>query len=176
MKGGDRGKKEASSFLLLKGTFLLLLSPVAAASAAAPWQEEPLTPPEPPLAQSVPPRRGAGLDRGGGPRAGGGRGGGAGRRGAGIPAQEPMRCAHTSFGPMGPPALSRSPFLQRPASSLGFPPSPAKEGEGGKRECGGRVIMGRYGAYNRAGGGRRERSCVGTILGGEVLGGKGGGC
>nr|XP_037862831.1 uncharacterized protein LOC119627231 isoform X1 [Chlorocebus sabaeus] len=26
--------------------------PVAAASAAAPWQEEPLTPPEPPLAQS----------------------------------------------------------------------------------------------------------------------------
>lgn len=171
------GGEEASSFLLLKGAFLLLLlSPVAAAAAAAPWQGEPLTPPEPPLAQSVPPRRGAGQDRGGGPRAGGGRGAGAGRRGAGIPAPEPMGCAHTASGPMGPPPLSRSPFLQRPASSLGFPPAPGRAGEGGTRECGGRVIMGRSGAYNRAGGGRRERQCVATIRGGEVLGGKGGGC
>lgn len=57
--------------------------------------------------------------------------------GAGIPAKQPMGGDRTTFGPMGPPLLSRSPFLQRPVSSLGFPPSPAKEGEGGKGECGG---------------------------------------
>ena len=49
-----------------------------------------------------------------------------------------MGGAHTTFGPMGPLLLSPSPFLQRPVSSLGFPPSPAKEvGEGGEGECGG---------------------------------------
>lgn len=49
----------------------------------------------------------------------------------------PMGSAHAASGPMEPPLLSRSPFLQRPVSSLGFPPSPAEvEEERGKGECG----------------------------------------
>lgn len=136
MKGGDRGKKRRRRSSSLKEPFLLLLSPVAAASAAAPWQEEPLTPPEPPLAQSVPPRRGAGQGRGGGPRGGRGRGEWAGRKRGGDSdpvANGRCRYKHPTNGTSALIAKS----LQRPVSSLGFPTSPAKEGEGGKRECGG---------------------------------------
>lgn len=162
MKGGDRGKKRRRRSSSLKEPFLLLLllNPVAAASAAAPWQEEPLTPPEPPLAQWVPPRRGAGQGRGGGPRGAGGGVNGRGSRGAGIPAKQPMERSHTTFRPMGPPLLWRSPFLQRPVSSLGFPPSLAKEGEGGKGECGGAGDDGEVSGHIIERGGWAKRALV----------------
>lgn len=110
-----------------------------------------MTPPEPPLAQSVPPRRGlaraAGEGHGATGREGhgavGGRGRWAGRRGAGIPAKKPMGGAYTTFGPMGPSLLSRSPFFNALFPLSGFLPPPLRR-EKERGSVVGRVIMGRY--------------------------------
>lgn len=138
MKGGDRGKKRRRRSSSLKEPFLLLLfSPVAVASAAAPWQEEPLTPPEPPLAQSVPPRRGAGRGRGGGPRGGGGRGEWAGKKRGGDSGQAANGRRSYNLRPNGASALIAKSLPSTPCFLSRVSPSPAKEGEGGKGECGG---------------------------------------
>lgn len=148
VKGGDRGKKRRRRSSSLKEPFLLLLllNPVAAASAAAPWQEEPLTPPEPPLAQWVPPRRGAGQGRGGGPRGGGGRGEWAGKpRG----------------GDFGRAANGGRPYNLRANGASGFmakslPSTPC--------------FLSRVSSLPRLGGGRREGECGGAGDNGEVSG------
>lgn len=117
-----------------------------------------MTQPEPPLAQSVPPRRGAGQGRGGGPRGGGRRGKWAGRKRGGDSDRaanggRPHNLRANGVSVLRVKSLPSTPrFL-----SLGFPPSLAEEGarEG---ECSGARDNGEVsGHIMELGGGRRER-------------------
>jgi hypothetical protein len=88
------------------------------------------------LAQSVPPRRGAGQGRGGGPRGGGGGVDGRERRGRGFRLGDQWEARIQPSGQWGLRFYREVPSFNA-LFPLGFPPSPAVEGEGGEGECGG---------------------------------------